>query len=699
MTLFARLHPAVQHHIVNSLGWPSLRPLQESSIAPILEGKNAILLAPTAGGKTEAAVFPVFSRMLAENWQGLSVLYICPIKALLNNLEHRLESFASLIGRRVALWHGDIQESKRQKIGREPPDILLATPESIEVILVSCRMDHRVFFQNVKVVIIDEVHGFAGDDRGWHLLSLLERLSHLTGREIQRIGLSATVGNPEELLQWVSGSSQSGGLVIHPPVKESVRPEVQVDYVGSLSNAAIVIARLHRGEKRLVFCDSRSQVEKLSAELRTHGVESYLSHSSLSLDERKRAEEAFAQGQDCVIVATSTLELGIDVGDLDRVIQIDAPFTVSSFLQRIGRTGRRQGSRRNCLFLTTSEDAFLRAMGLMRLWVEGYVEPIVPPPAPFHILAQQIMALTLQESGIGIQAWREHIGGMPGFSKMEAKDQNAIVRHMLAEGILFEENGLLMMGDGGEATFGRRHFMELMSVFLSPPMFTILHGRKEIGLVHQHSFQTNHKGPAILALAGQSWRVTHIDWSRHIAHVEPSREKGNSRWVGGGQPMHFELCQAVAKVLMEGVGEISISARGEALYAAVRQEFEWLQPKSTCIFFRGSREVQWWNFAGGMLNAQVAAFMSDNGFEVRHDNFSVTAKGGHEPDRVLAMVQSILTMHESAVFHKIPEDFLKNLKFFDCLSPSLSDKIFLQRFNISEWLGALQSMKLIQIAE
>lgn len=626
MSAFEHLHPAIQHHIVNSLGWSSLRPLQEASIDPILHGKNAILLAPTAGGKTEAAIFPVFSRMLSKNWQGLSVLYICPIKALLNNLEHRLDSFATLLGRRVELWHGDVKDSKRQKIGKAPPDILLATPESIEVILVSRRIDHRLFFQNVKAVIIDEVHAFAGDDRGWHLLSLLERLTRLTGLDIQRIGLSATVGNPQDLLKWLSGSSKSEGLVINPPVKDAVKPDVQVDYVGNLNNAAIVISRLHRGEKRLVFCDSRSQVEKLSVELRVLGIETYVSHSSLSLDERKRAEAAFAQGQDCVIVATSTLELGIDVGDLDRVIQIDAPYTVSSFLQRIGRTGRRAGSSRNCLFLTTSEDAFLRAMGLMRLWVEGYVEPIVPPPLPFHILAQQIMALALQESGIGIQAWREHIGGMPGFAEMDPEDQNEIVRHMLSEGILFEDGGLLMMGDEGEATFGRRHFMELMSVFLSPPMFTILHGRKEIGQVHQHSFQTNNKGPAILALAGQSWRITHIDWNRHIAYVEPSKEKGKSRWVGGGQPMHFDLCQAVVRVFIDEIIGFTVSERGQSLLAELRGEFEWLVPGKTFLISNGKGEARWWTFAGGHFNGRFASCLDRGGFDVISDNFSVSSK-------------------------------------------------------------------------
>src|SRR5439155_18323442 len=165
----------------------------------------------------------------------------------------------------------------------------------------------------------------------------------------------------------------------------------------SLSNAATVISRLHRGEKRLVFVDSRARAEEIGAELKKLGVTTFVTHSSLSQDQRKQAEHAFANREDCVIVATSVLELGVDVGDLDRVIQIDAPSTVSSFLQRMGRTGRRAGTRRNCLFLATNRESLLRAAALLQLWKEGYVEPLQPPPVPYPVIAQQIMALIRQE--------------------------------------------------------------------------------------------------------------------------------------------------------------------------------------------------------------------------------------------------------------------------------------------------------------
>lgn len=167
MSHFDQLHPAIQHHIINSLGWREMRPFQEAVIPSIVAGDHVMLLAPTAGGKTEAAFFPVCSRMLNEGWSGLTVLYVCPIKALLNNLDLRLQRYCMLLGRRSALWHGDISGQARRQILRDPPDLLLTTPESLEVMLVSPNVDALSLFSRLRVVVVDEVHAFAGDDRGW----------------------------------------------------------------------------------------------------------------------------------------------------------------------------------------------------------------------------------------------------------------------------------------------------------------------------------------------------------------------------------------------------------------------------------------------------------------------------------------------------------------------------------------------------
>lgn len=353
------LHPVLIHHIASTLRWPGLRPLQDEAAAPLAAGEDAVLLAPTAGGKTEAAIFPVLTRMATEEWSGVSVLYLCPIKALLNNLEPRLHEYASWMGRRVAVWHGDVNQSARRRIITDPPDILLTTPESLEAVLVSRGIDSRSFLGGVHTVIIDEVHAFAGDDRGWHLSAVLSRLEALTGGHLQRIGMSATVGNPDALLTWLQGGrTERPGRVLAPGVSAgTVTPtDITVDYVDSVASASLLLSKLHQGEKRLVFVDSRRMAEELGSALHGRGVRVYLSHSSLSTDERRRAEDAFANDRDCIIVATSTLELGIDVGDLDRVIQIGTPGTVSSFLQRLGRTGRRAETSRNCLFITIDDE-------------------------------------------------------------------------------------------------------------------------------------------------------------------------------------------------------------------------------------------------------------------------------------------------------------------------------------------------------
>ncbi|MCP4884997.1 MAG: DEAD/DEAH box helicase, partial [Planctomycetaceae bacterium] len=428
---------------------------------------------------------------------------------------------------RSALWHGDVKPSVKKKILREPPDCLLTTPESLEVMLVSPNVDANSLFRNVQVVVIDEIHAFAGDDRGWHLLSVLERISRITGREIQRLGLSATVGNPETLVDWLAGSCEGTRDVFLPLESSNDSADVKLDFVGSLQNAAVVISRLHRGEKRLVFVDSRARAEQLSSELRRLETTTFVTHSSLSQEQRAQAEHAFATREDCVIVATSVLELGIDVGDLDRVIQIDSPPTVSSFLQRMGRTGRRSGGIRNCLFLATKDEALIHAAGLIELWDNGFVEPIEPPPVPYHVVAQQLMALVLQESGIEQSKWFGWVKGVPEFSSLPSKEIDSLVAHMLGREILWEDAGILAMGTEAEDTYGRRNFMELLSVFMSAPLFVVLQGRQEIGYVDEMTFLGKQEGgPKILLLGGRAWKVNHIDWQRRKAYVEPTDGRG-----------------------------------------------------------------------------------------------------------------------------------------------------------------------------
>ena len=608
MSGFDALHPVVQHHIVNSLGWQDLRPLQDAAVEPLIAGKDALLLAPTAGGKTEAAVFPMLTRMATESWSGTSVLYICPLRALLNNLEHRVDSYAKWLGRSAAVRHGDTAQSVRRRIAVERPDILMTTPESIEAMLVSSTLDPRVLLANVRAVIVDEVHAFAGDDRGWHLLAVLERLSHLTGRSIQRIGLSATVGNAPSLLEWLRGSnapSGEGGHVIAPPSESSVTPDVALDYVGSIDNAAKVISLLHRGEKRLVFADSRRTVEQLGVRLSDLSVDTYVSHSSLSASERRRSETAFAEARDCVIVATSTLELGIDVGDLDRVLQVGAPTTVASLLQRLGRTGRRPGTSRNMTLLASSDTELIRGTALLLLWSEGFVESITAPPTPAHIAAQQMLAITLQEGRVGRRTWRDWIGSLP---LVESQDEERLVSTLLERGWLDSDQDMLMVGPEAEGRYGRRHFMELMTVFTSDPQVTVLHGRTEIGTVDPMVLLTKVQGPRRIALAGRSWVVTSVDWDRRRAYVEPSEGVGLARWMGSPSPLSFELVDAMRRVLLGAEPDgVELSKRARKRLEELRTEMGDRVDSTRTVLLHESGNTRWWTWAGSRANAVLWA--------------------------------------------------------------------------------------------
>jgi len=681
---FDLLHPAVQHHVVNSLGWRSLRPLQEATIQPILAGEHVIATAPTAGGKTEAAILPVLSRMLTEDWRGLTVLYVCPLRALLNNLYERLDRYATLVGRRVGLWHGDIGQPERRRLLADPPDILLTTPESLESMLVSSGVDHRRWFLEVRVAIIDEIHAFAGDDRGWHLLAVLERVSRLARHDLQRIGLSATLGNPDELLEWLTRTSPLPGRVVSPPPEPAPQPEITLDFVGSLANAALVISRLHRGEKRLVFVDSRSRAEELALALRGHEVTTFVSHGSLGASERRAAEEAFSQARDCVIVATSTLELGIDVGDLDRVIQIDSPPTVAAFLQRLGRTGRRPGTSRNMLLLATDDDSFLRATAVLLRWQQGYVEPITAPPLPLHLVAQQLLALTLQERGVGRLTWPAWLGEPFVFGRDAAELIPAVVDHLVAAGYLAEDGGIVGIGEQAEASFGRRHFLELLSAFTSPPMFSVRHGRLEIGLVPDEVLLVRPSdmsagGAHALALAGRSWAITHIDWSRRIVQVEPTDAPGVAKWRGSGQPLGAVVARGVREVLAgSDPDEASLSSRAEVKLADLRAQYPWADPQATTVVRDEAGRVRWWTFAGWRANLSLAELMAPLRTEVAAvDDLSLALDPTADVSTVAARLRA--TVAEADLAPPVVPDAIRGLKFSECLPDLLAHRVVASR--------------------
>ena len=309
-----------------------------------------------------------------------------------------------------------------------------------------------------------------------------------------------------------------------------------------------------------------------------------------------------------MIVATSTLELGIDVGDLDRVVQINAPASVAAFLQRLGRSGRRPGSVRNCLFLALDERSLLWAAGLLRLWGTGYVEPIVAPPEPRHIVAQQLLARCLQDAAVGRDLWPQEWNGLAPFDR----SAEPIVAHLLAEGFVEQDGGMLFIGAEAEKRFGRRHFAGLTAVFTAPPQFTVVEGHREVGRIDPSLLTDHVDGPRLLLPAGRSWRVTWVDWRRRRCFAEPADRGGRARWVAGGREgRSFALTRSVREVLLGDDPPVRMTERARTVLARMRStEMATVHPGGLAIT-DSAGDVRWWTWAGFRANSTLAATVSE----------------------------------------------------------------------------------------
>jgi ATP-dependent Lhr-like helicase len=685
MSASTGLDAAIEYHIVNSLGWPGLRPLQAASVEPVRSGTDCVLVAPTAGGKTEAAVFPLLSEMVEGNWSGTTILYVTPLRALLNNIHSRVSAYCSWLGRTAGLWHGDVGQSDRRRSLAERPDILLTTPESIEAMLVSRRVDHERLLGSVRAVVVDELHAFAGSDRGWHLLAVLERVERIAGHKIQRVGLSATVGNPETVGTWMQGSTEGRRrvVVVREDSPPTVRPEITVDYVGSMDNAATVISRLHRGDKRLVFAESRRSAEELGFLLRERGVQTFVSHSSLSVDERRQSERAFAEAKDTVIVATSTLELGIDIGDLDRVIQIDAPRTVSSFLQRLGRTGRRPGTSRNTLFLATSLDGLLDAAAVLLLWKRGFVEDVIAPPHPRHLAAQQLLALALQEGSFGASDWSRWWGDLPLMA-----DGAEVLAYLREQDFLVEDSGLLMIGPRAEEEFGKRNFMDLLSTFVADLELRVVAGVKQIGFVSPLAIPAGKdREQRPIVLAGRGWLVQYVDWERFTIWVEEIPTKGDVKWPSGAVTQSFEVCQAKREVLLGAMPDVELSKRVPVAVERLREERSTeVDHNGLVLRPRSAGGARLWTWAGMKANATLLAGLDLGARGV--ENESVVLPEGITGDDVKAA--------DADAVPRVDEEAISGLKFSVALPSNLAVRTLGERLADPRGAGETARARIVQ---
>jgi ATP-dependent Lhr-like helicase len=632
VSVFSRFPARLQAAIANRLGWTSLRPVQEQAGHAILDGKNAVVLAPTAGGKTEASMFPVLANLIDRptTVESVRALYIAPIKALLNNQADRLGLYTEMVGLDRFLWHGDVGQSARKQFLREPTDLLMTTPESLEVMLVSSKVPTPRLFRDLRFVVIDEVHALAGQDRGAHLMSVLERLARFTGNDVQRIGLSATVGNPEAILSWLQGTSRRPGIVVDPP-KPPARRKLLVHLDASVGALADRAAARATGHKSLFFCESRALTEIIAERLRDRGTDVFVHHSSVSLEERELAEERFQSGGNASIVCTSTLELGIDVGDLDLVFQTNAPSTVSSFMQRMGRTGRRKDTVANTTFFCDDPESVLQATALIELAREGWVESVPPQTRCWPALVHQLLAMTLQFGGVSRANFWDQLSRVPDFSGVSREELDEVLDHMLERDFLYEAGGLLSMGDRAERVYGRKNFFELYAVFSSPQYYRVFtQAEKEIGTLEQKFVDGLVEEMTSFLLGGRAWLVHEISHRQRTVKVIPAPRGKKPSW-GGFVPkmLSFELCQRIKRLLVESTEHSYLTDDARMMFEEYRADFaELLRRTGHAIQHDDSGHALWWTFAGGQINHTLKYALAEmTGWKIVADNWHLRIEG------------------------------------------------------------------------
>ncbi|MEO1366887.1 MAG: DEAD/DEAH box helicase [Acidobacteriota bacterium] len=629
-----RFAPRLRQAIVSRLGWRSLRPVQELASHALLDGHNAVILAPTAGGKTEASIFPLLSQMVDHEPEGLGMLYLAPIKALLNNQAERLGTYTEMVGLRRFLWHGDIAASAKKAFLSEPTCLLMTTPESLEVMLLSSRVPHPTLFAGLRAVVVDEVHALAGSDRGAHLMSVVERLAVHSRHDVQRVGLSATVGNPGDILDWLQGTSKRARSVIDPP-KHPTPKDLRILTRETLANLATEASAEAAGHKSLFFCQSRALAEGVAERMRGRGTEVFVHHSSVSVEQRREAEEQFHRGSNACIVCTSTLELGIDVGDLDRVFQADAPSSVSSFLQRLGRTGRRENQRGHTTFYCESPETALQAVALIELARRHWVEPVPIRRRCWPVLVHQLIAMAFEHGAVRAdEAWKQ-LHQVPDFSGIDEAEFHALVEHLVAEDFLWRDRGdpeaRLSIGDRTEKVFGRKNFMELYAVFSTPKLYQVVSASgRDIGHLEQGFVDKLVEDMSSFLLGGHAWTVARIH-HRDRRIVVTAAPRGRKPSWGGFAPqlLSYELCQEMARILTASepipyADPVTMEAIEEQ-----RRDLGALLRRPGLSVQNDGLQLQWWTFAGGAANHAIRYGLArlEAGWKIRSDNSSIRIEG------------------------------------------------------------------------
>jgi len=694
-SVFSSLHESLQQVLAQRLDWSELREVQERTYAAVTEGNDALVIAPTAGGKSEAALIPVMDDILKHGRTGVTCLYISPLKALINDQEDRFAAFCVPTSLSVMKWHGDVPKGDRSWKD-EPPHFLMITPESLEVLLQERTLSASL--RQVRFIIIDELHAFVETDRGVQLKVLLDRMDSITGRKVQRIGLSATTGNPEEILHWLSDDRHGAALVAVPaPAQQKqfsffIEPEE--------SKRIDALTRIVAGRKALVFVNSRSSAENLAKSLHSRVKNLHIHHSSLSVETRKSAEDAFLSHDGACIICTSTLELGIDIGDLDVVVQVGPPDSVSSFLQRMGRSGRR-GQAAYMAWVLKDSCELLCSCAIIECAMDREVENLQPPEKPYNVLLQQLFLSLHNHPRSSRRKISAELLSHPVFANISHKDLDKVFRHLIAEGFITTDGEMLMPGTEAERVLGRSNWKNLYSVISGGGEYRAITPEGEVVGKLDARFVNSCNADGI-TLGGREWSMVKCDEGHNIVVVVPSGAVASRTfWTGTGETgLSSLVSERIQRIRMQGD---SILPLGEPEKEHLRQILskipEGVGKHGLYILEKnehGRREVVVYSLHGSRFNRVLALLLKESlgaKAHARATDFVIRVTGAG--NNVAAALDVVRNMSRDEIGTLLPMPPREAWKFAGLLPDNLFAECALSDYyHIGKFMEAMSSMEI-----
>lgn len=642
---------------IREKGWEELRPIQEAAITRILTTEsNYILASRTASGKTEAAFLPVLSKMNFKE-EGVQVLYISPLIALINDQFQRVEELCKYLDVKVTKWHGEANRTLKAKLAKQPEGIVLITPESLEAMFVNAPYNVKALFSNLKFVVIDEIHSFIGTDRGTQLKSILSRLQQINRSKYTVVGLSATIGDYEEAKRF-TGDEANTKVLRDKATKEI---EVSFRYFGSdatkLSLDLVKDLYLQtKDHKVLIFPNSKGRAEEIAVMLkkiseRVNGHPHYFSHHSSVDKEVREYVEHFAknnQRNNFCISCTSTLELGIDIGTVDKVVQVDATHSIASLIQRVGRSGRRKGETSSLVLYATNKWSFLQSLACWLLFKEGFIEPVQSSEKPYDILLHQLLSIVKETGGCERTTLSGKLSRNFAFRAIDPGEAHDIIDELIKIDFLELLGNELIVGVEGERVVNSRDFY---SVFKSEPNFKVINAGTKIGEIPL-TLQVE-VGENIL-LAALIWKIKDIDYRTHRIEVVPAKDGRKPLFFGGAGMVHSKVRERMLQILVEdeiypGLDPASIDALLE-----LRNTFSHLAVEDLShdrpVLVSGNRTTIF-TFTGSKINRSIHFLLRRAGIECTLIEEQSAFEFEVPPDKLPTIFQNALSITRDLDFH------------------------------------------------